>query len=38
MNQELSLVGDQFLYSPDPIACFRGDIVRRNRILVTLRY
>ena len=32
-----SLVGDHFLYSRDPHGWFRGDIVRRNYMLVTLR-
>ena len=32
-----SLAADNFLYSHDLTARFRGDIVRRNKMLVTLR-
>ena len=32
-----SEVGVQFLYTPDLNVCFRGDMVRRNLISVTLR-
>ena len=36
-NQKASLVGDHFLCSPDLNAKIKGDIVRRNEILVTIR-
>ena len=35
-NQKASLVGDHFLCSPGLNAKIKGDIVRRNEILVTI--
>ena len=35
-NQKASLVGDHFLCSPDLNAKIKGDIVRRNEMLVTI--
>ena len=35
-NQKSSLVGDHFLCSPDLNAKIKGDIVRRNEMLVTI--
>ena len=35
-NQKASLVGDHFLCSPNLNAKIKGDIVRRNEMLVTI--
>ena len=35
-NQKASLVGDHFLRSPGLNAKIKGDIVRRNEMLVTI--
>ena len=35
-NQKASLVGDHFLCSPDLNAKIKGDIVRRNEMLVAI--
>ena len=37
LSTRTTLVGDHFLYSCDPHVWFRGDIVRRTKMLVTLR-
>ena len=37
VSQSSSIVGDHFLYSCNLNVGFRGDIVRRNWMIVTLR-